>query len=310
MSRLIELSAMIERSGGTDLQQSGAVDLHLHTYYSDGTLSPAALVQRAAERGVTTIAVTDHDGLDGVTEALAAGEREGVCVIPGIEFSAGIEDEDLPSFIPQYPGQEIFAHILGYEIDLRTPELNTEILKIREQRRARNEKLLRVLNTMGYELTSDDLLQRSGQSYIGKPNFAFALKKRGYINELREAFADGAYLRHPEAKKVHREKIHAQKAISLIREAGGTAVLAHPLKINALKCADGRFYENLAGFLDLLQSWGLGGMECRYSSHTEEEEETLIALAKKQGLVITAGSDFHGPEFNKALDIGVTVSRP
>ena len=310
MSRLSELSKIIESSRGAGLTEPSPIDLHLHTYYSDGTLSPEKLVQRAAERGVTTIAVTDHDGLDGIAEALTAGRGAGIRVIPGIEFSGGIENEELPSFIPQYPGQEIFAHILGYEIDICAPELNAEVLKIREQRRVRNEKLLGVLNAMGYSLSDEDLIQRDGQRYIGKPNFAFALKKKGYIKELREAFADGVYLRHPEARRVHREKIHAQKAIELIRDAGGTAVLAHPLKINALKCAEGGFYKNLEQFLDLLQSWGLGGMECRYSSHTEEQEEILIALAKKRGLVVTAGSDFHGPEFNKALDIGVTVFRP
>ena len=309
MSRLIELSEIIESTRGAVLAQPSPIDLHLHTYYSDGTMSPEGLVRRAAQRGVTTIAVTDHDGLDGIEEALDAGRKAGVLVIPGIEFSGGIENEELTSFTPQYPGQEIFAHILGYEFDIRDSELNAEILKIRQQRKARNEKLLSVLNSMGYELSQEDLMQRDGQGYIGKPNFAFALRKKGYIKELREAFAEGAYLRHPEARKIHREKIHAKKAISLIRDAGGIAVLAHPLKINSLKNQEGGFYQNLAQLLDLLQSWGLGGMECRYSSHTEEQEETLIAIAKQKGLVITAGSDFHGPEFNKALDIGVTVLR-
>ncbi len=305
MKRIKELSNLIETSRIDESRSK--IDLHLHTYYSDGTLSPKALVKRAAERGVTTIAVTDHDGIDGVAEAMNAGEQEGVFVFPGIEFSAGISTADIECFAQQ-TGQEVFVHILGYGIDIGERKLNAQIEEIREMRKERNEKLLAALNKIGYEITFEDMRSRAEQEYIGKPNFAAALKKRGYIGELREAFTEGMYLRHPEVKKVHRGKIDAKTAIDLICGAGGDAVLAHPLKIGGFKGGPG-YFDRLGELLGKLQSAGLSGMECRYSSHTEEQAERLILIAKKRGLAITGGSDFHGPEFDKTLDIGVIGSR-
>lgn len=285
------------------------IDLHLHTYYSDGTLSPEELVRRASERGVKTIAITDHDGLNGIQEALEAGERFGIEVIPGIEFSAGMEGEELPYSSLDYPGQEIFMHILGYHIDIHDKALNEAVKEIRQKREERNARLLAVLNRLGYKMKDDDLLQRPGQDYIGKPNFASAMAKMGYIDSPKDAFAPGKYLRHPDARKVHREKIHAKKAISLICNAGGKAVLAHPMKIAFLGSSREDYYIRLEALLDQLQEWGLSGMECYYSSHTEEQAEKLSEIAARRALLITSGSDFHAPEFESRLDIGVVIKK-
>lgn len=281
------------------------IDLHLHTYYSDGTLSPEALVKRAAERGVMTIAITDHDGFNGIPEALEAGRKYGVKVIPSVEFSAGMEGEELPGSSLDYPGQEIFMHILGYCIDIYNEALNQAVKDIRKKRQERNAKLLAVMNHIGYKMEKEDLTQRPDQDYIGKPNFAIAMVKKGYVGSAKEAFTPGKYLRHPEARKVHREKIDAKEAISLICNAGGKAVLAHPLKIAFLGNNREGYYERLEGLLDRLQEWGLSGMECHYSSHTPSQSETLVAIAERRGLFITSGSDFHGPDFDPNLDIGV-----
>jgi len=281
------------------------IDLHLHTYYSDGTLSPEDLVKRAAERGVKTIAITDHDGLNGIPEALEAGKKYGVEVIPGIEFSAGMEGDELSNSVLDYSGQEIFMHILGYNIDINNDGINKAVIEIRKKREERNVKLLEVLNKLGYEIKNDDLLQRPGQDYVGKPNFAFAMVKRGYVDTPKDAFAPGNYLRHPEARKVHREKIHAKEAVSLIRNAGGKAVLAHPLKIAFLGSGKDGYYDRLESLLDRLQEWGLSGMECHYSSHTAEQAEKLADIAERRGLTVTSGSDFHGPGFYPGVDIGV-----
>ncbi|MDD4583243.1 MAG: PHP domain-containing protein [Eubacteriales bacterium] len=272
------------------------IDLHLHTYYSDGTLSPEALVKRAARRGITTIAVTDHDGVNGISEALEAGNKYGVKVIPSIEFSTGIGNED----------QQIYMHILGYHIDINNEPLKRAVEEIRKKREERNTKLLRTLNKIGFQMDKEDLLQRPEQDYVGKPNFALAMTKRGYINNPKDAFTPGKFLRHPEIRRIHREKIHVREAISLINGAGGKAVLAHPYKIAFLKCKNEGYYERLERLLDSLQEWGLSGMECYYSSHTPEQAEKLVEIAKRRGLLITSGSDFHGPDFNPALDIGVT----
>lgn len=272
------------------------IDLHLHTYYSDGTLSPEALVKRAAERGVTTIAITDHDGVNGISEALEAGKKYGVKVIPSIEFSTGIEDED----------RQIYMHILGYNIDIDNEPLNRAVEEIRRKREERNIKLFQAFNKIGIRMDKEDLLQRPEQDYVGKPNFALAMTKRGYINNPKDAFIPGKYFRHPEIRKIHREKIHAREAISLIIGAGGQAVLAHPYKIAFLENGNEGYYERLESLLDRLQEWGLSGMECHYSSHTPEQAEKLVEIAKKRSLLITSGSDYHGPDFNPALDIGVT----
>ena len=272
------------------------VDLHLHTYYSDGTLSPEALVERAARRGITTIAITDHDGVNGISEALDAGKKYGVKVIPSIELSTGMVNED----------QQIYMHILGYHININNEPLKRAVEEIRKKREERNIKLFRTLNKIGFQLDKEDLLQRPEQDYVGKPNFALAMTKRGYINNPKDAFTPGKYLRHPEIRKIHREKIHVKEAISLINGAGGKAVLAHPYKIAFLRCDNEGDYERLERLLDSLQEWGLSGMECYYSTHTPEQAEKLVEIAKRRGLLITSGSDFHGPDFNPALDIGVT----
>ena len=308
MNTLRTLSSFIERPDFVENGIPAAVDLHLHTWHSDGTLSPSELVGRAASRGVATIAVTDHDGLGGIEEAINAGLLAGIRVLPGIEFSAGIDRIELPALGPQDAGREIYTHILGYGIDLQNQALLSAVKELRELRQKRNEALLTALQSIGCALTQEDLHQHPGQQYVGKPNFALALKKRGYIRDLKEAFSDGVYLRHPEARKVHREKIDAKEAIRLIREAGGEAVLAHPFKIGVLDKREEGYYDRLEVLLQKLQEWGLSGLECRYSSHTVKQEEDLIRIAKKRDLIITAGSDFHGPAFDKALDIGVVVS--
>ncbi len=285
------------------------IDMHLHTYYSDGTMSPEDLIKRAAERGVRTLAITDHDGFNGITEALEAGERYGVEVIPGVEFSAIMAGEELDSPPPHYIGDIISIHILGYQIDINNKELKEAVDDMREKRRERNHKLLSALNKIGYRIGEEDLLQRKGQDFIGKPNFALALVKKGYVKSPREASTPGLYLRHPEAREIHREKIHVRKVISLINGAGGYAVLAHPMKVRFPDKDEAHVYERLELLLDRLRAFGLAGMECYYSSHTADQAARLVEMAKARGLMITSGSDFHGPDFDPGIDIGVTIKK-
>jgi predicted metal-dependent phosphoesterase TrpH len=268
------------------------IDLHLHTYYSDGTMSPEELVKSAKKRGADTIAITDHDGMGGLPEGLEAGKRQGVHVIPGIELST--EDE-----------QGVYMHILGYCFDQDNEELKSEVERIRQKRVERNEKLLSALREIGCKLTSEDLQLREGQDYIGKPTFALALMKKGYVSSPKEAFREGHFMRSDAVRSVHREKISAKHAIELIRGAGGIPVLAHPMKVSHLTrghCGD--FFAELDKQLAKLKGWGLEGMECYYSSHQPADTERLTAMAKRHGLIITAGSDFHGEEFDQNIVIG------
>mgnify|MGYP001068202664 CR=1 FL=1 len=268
------------------------IDLHLHTYYSDGTMSPVELVLFARERGLDTIAITDHDGIGGLTEGMEAGERLGVRVIPGIELST--EDEE-----------GVYMHILGYCFDRENPDLRSEVEMIRRKRAERNEKLLAALHQIGCKLTKEDLQLREGQDYVGKPTFALALMRKGYVASPKEAFKEGRFMRSDVVRSVHREKISARKAIELIRNAGGTSVLAHPMKISHLTKSSGEdFFQRLESQLEKLKSWGLAGMECYYSSHSLEETKRLVEMAEKLKLIVTAGSDFHGPEFDNSITIG------
>lgn len=268
------------------------IDLHLHSYYSDGTMSPEELVKSAKEKGIHTIAITDHDGMGGLDEGTEAGKRLGVRVIPGIELST--EDE-----------QGVYMHILGYCFDRENPKLKNEIEQIRRKRVERNEKLLAALHEIGCRLSNEDLQLREGQDYIGKPTFALALARKGYVSSPKEAFKEGHFMRSDAVRRVHREKISAKLAIELIRGAGGIPVLAHPMKISHLmKSEDGDFFEELEKQIMKLQNWGLAGMECYYSSHHPADTKQLVAMAKRHRLIITAGSDFHGEEFDRNLVIG------
>ncbi len=268
------------------------IDLHLHTYYSDGTMSPEELVLFAKKRGVETIAITDHDGIGGLAEAAEAGARLGVRVIPGIELST--EDEE-----------GVYMHILGYCFDRKNRELKREVEWIRRRRAERNEKLLAALHQIGCKLTREDLQLREGQDYVGKPTFALALMRKGYVSSTKEAFGEGRFMRSDVVRRVHREKIPARRAIDLIRGASGFPVLAHPMKISHLTKTKGEdFFLRLDRQLEKLKGWGLAGMECYYSSHSPQETKRLVEMAKAHDLIVTAGSDFHGVEFDKSITIG------
>ena len=259
------------------------VDYHIHSWCSDGTMKPTALVRKYHEEGYDIIAITDHDGIDGVQEALIAGEALKIKVITGVELAV------------EHEGHEL--HMLGYQFDPENQALKQKMEELKEFRRIRNEKLLGVLRDMGYDLTEEDLKQRPGQTYIGKPNFARALVAKGYISSPKEAFSPGVFLEAPAAKAVGRKKMSAAEAISLLKEAGGMAVLAHPAKIKGIgQRGSEEFWNNFEELLKGLKKLGLKGLECLYPIHTEEETLRFVDLASKYHLHITEGSDFHGDD--------------
>ena len=259
------------------------VDYHVHSWYSDGTMKPTELVRDYHEKGYDIISITDHDGIDGVQEALIAGEALKMKVVPGVELATlhnGIE-----------------LHILGYQFDHEDEDLLEKMEELKELRKDRNRRLLAKLQEMGYELTEADLKQRKGQKYIGKPNFARALAAKGYVSTPKEAFEPGKFLESPEAKSILREKISAGEAIEMIKAAGGMCVLAHPAKIKKIgERGSQEYWDNLDQLLRELKKLGLKGMECYYPTHTEEETLKFVVLAGKYHLHITEGSDFHGDD--------------
>ncbi|MDO4745822.1 MAG: PHP domain-containing protein [Bacillota bacterium] len=264
------------------------VDFHIHTKYSDGLATPVEIVRSAKELEYDMIAITDHDGIDGIKEALIAGETAGVKVIPGIELATVTEEG-------------IGLHILGYYFDHENPALNAKLEELRQRRDARNHKLVDVLKSLGYDISMEELLERQPNGFIGKPVIARLLTEKGYIDNYKEAFKGGKMLDSNEAKAVKKEKILASEAIELIKNAGGIAVLAHPIQTRGVGEKDSEeFYKNIDAIVRRLKIQGLKGLECYHPDQNHEQTMRFVEMAEKYHLHITRGSDFHGKDFADA----------
>jgi len=247
------------------------IDLHTHSNCSDGSLSPRELVQLAKKRDLRAIALTDHDTVAGVAEAVAAGKELGVEVVPGVEISA------------QYPPGTM--HILGYCFSPSQPEFLKALKKLQEVRAARNPKIIERLQALGLEITTAEVLNlSSGQ--VGRPHIAKALVNRGYVSSIDEAFS--RYLQKGAVAYVEKFRFSPREAIALIRGAGGLAVLAHPFTLGITEPRE------LTLLVKELQEMGLAGLEVFYPEHTKEMIVLYQDLAKNLGIVCTGGSDFHG----------------
>lgn len=258
------------------------IDLHIHSTQSDGTYTPEEIATYANTKGLSAIALTDHDSIGGVLSCQKAGEALGLKVIPGIELSASY-------------GQ-LEVHILGYGIDIT----NTSFLKCLEElahnRYTRNMLILQKLNDLGLNITMVDLNPTSHPNIVlTRAHFASALLKKGYISHLQEAF--DRYLGSGKPAYVPKNHLSAKDCIHLIHSAGGLAILAHPTlyKLNKV---------NMYNLINILITEGLDGLECMYPSYTPAQTKDFIRLCKKYHLICTGGSDFHG-ENKPGLDLGV-----
>ncbi len=248
------------------------IDLHTHSTASDGTLSPEALVDLAAEKGLTAIALTDHDTVAGVAAALGRGALRRVQVIPGVEL--GVDWNG--------PGQ---MHILGYNLRYQDAQLQERLTWLRKQRRERAGKIVTKLNTLGVGVSFERVEKIAGGHSIGRPHVARALLETGSVATLSEAFA--LYLAPGKPAYVHKQELGDEEAIQLVKACGGAAVLAHPttLKLDA---------EALCRSVERLKSYGLRGLEVFWSGHSPEQVDDYQRLAYRLGLLPTGGSDFHG----------------
>jgi predicted metal-dependent phosphoesterase TrpH len=249
------------------------VDLHIHTRCSDGGLTPSEAVDYALARGLRAIAITDHDTIHGNEEALAAGRRAGLPVVPGVELST------------QWGG--LTFHMLGFGLNRITPHVSGAFDFLVESRRQRNPRMIEKLRDLGVDITLEEVVREANGSLVGRPHFARVLVAKGFVGTTQDAF--DLYLGRGARAYVDKERLSPEEACRLIHEAGGLAVLAHPGIVD--KDHPGR----LPALLGELLSLGLDGIEAYYTRHSYEQLSQYLGAAREHGLLVTGGSDFHRP---------------
>jgi predicted metal-dependent phosphoesterase TrpH len=241
------------------------VDLQVHSTASDGVLPPAAVVQAAQIAGLEAIALTDHDSMAGVPEAEEAGRTLGVRIVPGVELSA------------LYDGDEY--HLLGLLIDDRD-RIESRLRLFREERVQRAERIVAVLNHAGIPVTLDAVLQEAGSGAVGRPHVARALMAGGWVRDFREAF--DRWLGWGKPAYVEKGGLGIDEAITLVHQAGGLVVWAHPGDA-ASEVKLGR-----------LRQIGMDAVEVLHPSHPQALAERIFDRAERLGLLPSGGSDWHG----------------
>lgn len=255
-------------------------DLHLHTSFSDGTWTPEELVLQAQKSGLSCIAVTDHDTVEGCArgaEACAAVKME---FIPGAELTAEHEDTEL--------------HVLGYFLDTQNQKLLSEIAKFQAVRQNRIHEMVARVNELGVPLKAESVFELANCRSPGRPHVARAMAKAGFVKNLDEAFE--RFLKKGRPAWVPKSKISAMEAIELVHQAGGLAVMAHP----GLNRTD--------NIIPALVAAGLDGIECFHTKHSTAMSERYLEIADKYNLLVTGGSDCHG--FSKGKPLIGTVKLP
>ena len=242
------------------------IDLHLHTYYSDGTFTPEQVAKAAEEMKLAAISLTDHDTIEGCDRLAKACDERNIEFIPGTELSVDIEGNEM--------------HLLGYFLDTQNERLITETTKYQQNRTNRVHGLVDQLNELGIELDADDVFDLAKCKAPGRPHVARALVKHGFCGSVDEAFS--RFLRRGGAAWVPKTNVDYREGIELIHQAGGLAVMAHPglNKIDHL-------------IPDLVKA-GLDGLECWHTRHPKSTAKRYREMAERYGLIITGGSDCHG----------------
>jgi predicted metal-dependent phosphoesterase TrpH len=254
----------------------GGVDLHSHTTASDGALSPRELVKLAAKHGVRVLAVTDHDSVSGLPEAMEEAARHGIEIVPGLEINCDVE------------GAEI--HVLGYCVDWQAQWFEAFLVEQRAERTGRVHRIVERLGELGLPLTADEVFAICKEGSPGRPHVAQAMIKRGYVKSVREAF--DRYLRSGGPANVPRRRLTPAEAVAVIRRAHGVPVFAHP----GLADRDAMIPE-------LVQA-GLAGIETFYPEHSAGQIEAYRAICRAHDLVATGGSDYHGSHTGRANTLG------
>ena len=259
---------MTEISGLENI--STYADLHIHSYFSDGFLSPMEVVEYAAKSGLRAIALTDHDTVDGLDEAIAAGKMFGVEVITGIELSATIDDRDI--------------HILGYLFDHHDADFKKQVDLYKKERVNRAEKIVEKLNRFGIRVDMDQVMVQAGKGAVGRPHIADAVVQAGFAKDTNSVFRD--FLGYGGSAYEDKYKISPEVAIRLIRDAGGVSFLAHPS------------FGMKQKYLQLLIKSGVSGIECTHPKHTPEATLYFQRIVEQHHLLQSGGSDCHARDGN------------
>lgn len=261
------------------IQSEDKKDLHLHTVFSDGVLTPEQVVDRWSLEGYRIIAVTDHDGIGGSVVAVEYAGNKDITVIPAIEFDSVNE-----------LGKDL--HILGYGIDCENEELRTRLAEILEWREERNREILSILRNKGIDITEDEINAVNDGRYIGKPTFARVLVNRGLYPNMRTAF-EALFDNDPDIHRIVKRTLDSKTVVDIIHNCGGIAILAHPME-QMRSCETFEEYEpRLKQLLDTFVEYGVEGIECYHPSASAENSEYIRAYAEQRNLLITRGSDFH-----------------
>ena len=251
-------------------------DLHIHSTYSDGSQTPEEIVAEAIEKNLTAIAIADHDTIQGVMPAIEAARGSDLLVIPAVEISTEFQRTEV--------------HILGYWIELDNERLHATFRYVREARRRRANEIVGKLRQIGVEITLDDVTAQSDGVTLGRPHVAQALMEAGYVSGMQEAF--DRFLGRDRPAYVKRYKLSPTEAVEAIIEARGCPVIAHP----GLGVSD--------QVIDGLIEEGIEGLEAYHNHHSPSKTRRVIRIADENGLLVTGGTDSHGPKGSHPVQIG------
>jgi 3',5'-nucleoside bisphosphate phosphatase len=254
-------------------------DLHIHTTFSDGILTPEEILQKAVKNNLYAISITDHDTIDGCLKAYTLLDKYPIELITGLELSA-------------YEGAKEY-HILGYAVDLYYKPLREHLAEFRISRFERAKRMVKKLQKLGMHIDIDQVLNRAGEAPIIRPHIASVLIDEHYVKDLKEAF----YLYLGDGMPAYEEKAHfsVERAIRLINKSGGLAVLAHPS--NSI---------NQSTLYKMIK-YGMDGIEIVHPSHNEETQKYYHAIASQYWLLGTGGSDYHGSRDEDEVNFGKYV---
>ena len=260
-----------------------SIDLHSHSSFSDGSDTPEELVTAAARIGIESLALTDHDTLEGIPRARAAAAETGIELISGTELSLEWDRGGM--------------HLVVLWLDPVSGPLQDRLTELQHGRNLRNERIIERLNQLGIDITINEILEQAGRGTVGRPHFAAVMQRKGVVETMNQAFDE--YLGTGSQAYVSRDRLSPMEAIQLARASGGVPILAHPHTLGV----DNR--HEMADLLDKLVGYGLIGIECYYGSYPAEGRSGMVAMAKRFGLLPSGGSDYHGTyKADVALGLG------